>query len=93
MSEVVTIPVDMKQTWDDDCEQIVIEHSPEKLTDPTHVHHRRLAIIKKSADSITIHPMFKSPADQEKVGHEKHWTYVRTKDFDNGRAIFRQGVA
>lgn len=92
MSEAAPVATDPKVTWDDDCEQIVIEHPVDGGS--AHVHHKRLAIIKKSADSITLEPMFKSPVDAQAFGHEKQWTYVRTKDTDiKGRAIFRQGVA
>ena len=104
MSEPVTVPAapvasviakplkaaNLRQTWDDDCEQIMILHP---VGAGQHVHHTRLVICKKAATSITLEPLAKDASDQ-RIGHDKRATYVRTTDTDtNGRAIFRQGAA
>jgi len=90
--------VNFKQTWDDDCEQVIILHphppgtAPET---PPHIHHNREVICKKSARSITIEPMMHHPPGGGKAQpFEQPMTFVRTSEVDtNGRPIFRQGVA
>lgn len=85
-----------KQTWDDDCEQVIILHpaaEPNPEPGKLHIHHKRVAICKKAANSITLEPMMPHP-DGNRIGHASQWTYVRTTEKDTeGRTIFRQGVA
>jgi hypothetical protein len=86
----------LKQTWDDDCEQIVIEHplSTDHLPQvPKHVHHKREVIISKTKNSVTIEPMMIHPPGAQPYAFNERLTYNRTADKDaHGRAIFRQGV-
>jgi hypothetical protein len=84
--------VDLRQTWDDDCEQVILLH-PLPAPAPAHPHHNRLAIVKKSAKSITLEPMMHHPPSGQAFLFNEKVTYVRTADTDtHGRAIFRQGV-
>ena len=80
--------VDFKQTWDDDAEQIVILHPQQP------VHHIRLVICKKTAQSITIEPFMHHPQQGKPDKFDERLTYVRTTEKDtHGRTIFRQGAA
>lgn len=83
--------VDFKQTWDDDCEQVVILHPSPPGTEP-HIHHAREVTVKKEAKSITLEPMMYPGAGSRQFNEKM--TFVRTTETDtHGRAIFRQGVA
>ena len=78
-------------TCDEDAEFIVIEHPISG--DTPHVHHKRVAVVKKSAEEIILEPMIKLSKDRT-TGHEQKCRYTRTHDKDaEGRTIFRLGPA